>query len=117
MKLEDLAIISDACRHQGFPSDLGVNFVRAIKPYVIEYWETGVFKEKEHAIAIATKLTIAVASVCKYAEDEPELWGCLVEMLNWSLNEQVDDSKLIPMSTYEFVLLVTCLSRRHEKDA
>jgi len=84
---------------------------------VIEYWETGVFKEKEQAIAIATKLTIAVASVCKYAEDEPELWGSLVEMLNWSLNEQVDDSKLIPMSTYEFVLLVTCLSRRHEKDA
>jgi len=117
MRMEDLAFISDLCRNYGFEQDLKFNYVEAIKPFVSEYCESGKFKETEQAVTIAAKLTIAVASVNKYAESEPELWSSLVEMLNWSLNEQVGDSKLISMGTYEFVGLVLCLSRRRENNA
>jgi hypothetical protein len=117
MQMEDLAFISDLCRSQGFDQELRSKFVKAIKPFMTEYCESGAFKKKDQAVIISARLAIAVASVNKYAEDEPELWSKLVEMLNWSLSEQVGESKLIPMGMHEFLSLVLCLSRRRESDA
>ena len=85
ISLEDLGFISDICRDKNFATMHGKKFVAAYKPIVIEAWESGQFKEREEAISIASKLAIATAAVHKYSNDEPELWGCIVEMLKWSL--------------------------------
>jgi len=91
MKLEDLAYISEVCRFEGIISlATRQKFVAAIKPLVIESWESKDFQTKEAAVSIAVKLTIAVAQVQKYQKSNPpgeqdELWSCVLSMLKWSL--------------------------------
>lgn len=81
----------------------------------MEYQETESYKESETAITILAKFASAISSTHKYADDEPELWHSIVEMLVWSLKSQSGgDSKLVPMDTFEFTKLVTSLSRRRE---
>jgi len=116
IKLEDLAFISDVCRFEGFDQSMKKRYVEAMKPLVLEAWSSEEFKTKEAAVSIATKLAIATAAVHKYPTSEPELWGCIVEMLKWSLNAQSGESKLIPMNTFEFTRLIACLGQRQEND-
>ena len=85
IKLEDLAFMSDICRYEGSQATVGKKYIEAIKPWVLESWSSEDFKTKENPVSIATKLAIAVASVHKYETTEAELWGCIVEMLKWSL--------------------------------
>ena len=85
LKLEDLAYISDFTRIANYKDKQAARFIQAVKPMIMESWEDGSFKEKEQAVMIATKFTIATAQVFKYRESEPELWETLISMLKWSL--------------------------------
>lgn len=80
-------------------------------------WETGQFQRENKPLDIATKLAIMIPMADKYGDGEPELWACIIEMLNWSLEQQASTSKLIPMKHFEFVPLVLALSRRRETNA
>ena len=116
LSLEDLALISDFCRFYATVQTKRVEYVQAMKPFIIQSWESGAFKEKETALLMAARFAIAVASTYKYSDEEAELWDTIIEMLNWALVSQ-ESSKLIAMDPLEFVRLVTCLSRRREVDA
>ena len=85
IKLEDLAVISETCAYRGLSTETMNRFIEAIKPRILESWESGELKEKTAAISIASKFTIAVSNGVKYIENEKELWTCILEMLKWSL--------------------------------
>ena len=68
LRLEDLAYISDVCRYQTSSKNLPNQYITAIKPLIMQSWETELFMQMDSPVLTATKLVIAVGSVHKYKD-------------------------------------------------